>query len=828
MFRHPLLLALLDKERRHFLYSHSAPLLLLIFLATLQFYFFWMAAWFSRNVADMRPMFEIFPLLFIFLCSAMTMKSWSEEKRLGTLDFLSTLPAPLPVLMAGKFFAQLQWVAIALLLTVPLPISLHFSVMPLDWGPIVGGYVASLLLASAYLAIGHFASARTDNPMTALFTSVSIGALLYLIGSPTITSVFSVEVASGMRALAVGERFSSIARGVMDIRDIIYYASLTLFFLILTWDRLRRDRWAAPLSLCRSANATKPMTHRAHRVMVALMIANVLLIHSWLSPWGQAARIDLTADRRFSFSPYSKNILQELESPLLIRAYFSHKTHPLIAPLQSELIDRLTELARLQPRQVVLERFDPTQTPEWEEEAHSRYRISPLPFRFNDRYEASVVSAYFHLVIQTGEYHRVLSVRELLDFKTNADGRVEVLLRNPEYELIRTIREVTDRQLGNRHKIALLVPPTPTGDPTWVDANASGLLQFSALEQALSEAHDLETITYTGALLEDTSAFNAVVIAAPRQLSPESAEALQEFHRRGGHIVLLTSPFQPVLTETSLGIQVIESALEPWLASLGMRLEKSMVLDPINVPFPTMTTRQLDNGYSVPEMLLAPYPYFINLLTTPVASPNRLPETLMEGLSALIVPWAVPINIAPIEGYRATTLLESSENSWLSAEVDVVPQLDGAGNSDFKPHDKRGRYPLAVSLEPTEVNTLRGKIVVIGANAFASDGVQNLISLSEGQLNRQALQWMQNLTDSLLGDNGLHSIRARHVLGKTLPPLLPEQKRWIEWGNEGLALLSIVALLIGGRWRYHRRQRRWQNAFADVAESPPTHSKPSS
>ena len=133
------------KELRLFFAAPVGYLFLAAFLASTLFVFFWGEAWFARNIADVRPMFEWMPILLIFLSAALTMRLWSEERRTGTLEFVATLPVDSWSFVLGKFVACWVLLAIALLLTLPLPVSAAF-IADLDWGPIVAGYVAALLL----------------------------------------------------------------------------------------------------------------------------------------------------------------------------------------------------------------------------------------------------------------------------------------------------------------------------------------------------------------------------------------------------------------------------------------------------------------------------------------------------------------------------------------------------------------------------------------------------------------------------------------------------------------------------------------------------------
>ena len=181
------------------------------------------------------------PILLIFLVSAVSMRAWSEESRSGTLELLLTLPLRSAELVLGKYFAGLSLVAVSLLLTTPIPLTIS-QLGPLDFGPVFGGYIASLLLASAYLSIGLFVSALTENQIVALMVSLLVCGALYFIGSETLLSFVGQDTGERLAMLGTGPRFESIERGVLDFRDLFYLLSLTIFFLYLNTIAIERKR----------------------------------------------------------------------------------------------------------------------------------------------------------------------------------------------------------------------------------------------------------------------------------------------------------------------------------------------------------------------------------------------------------------------------------------------------------------------------------------------------------------------------------------------------------------------------------------------------------
>ena len=209
------------KELSTFFSSPAAFVFFGSFLAVTLFIFFWVETFFARNIADVRPLFEWMPILMIFLVASLTMKMWSEEKRMGTLEMLLTSPVNPLHLILGKFSACLVLVGLALLLTLSVPLTVSV-IGGLDWGPVFAGYMATLFLAAAYTAIGLYVSSKSDNQIVSLIATVVVCGLLYLIGSDALTSLFGNRAGEILKLAGSGSRFQSITRGVIDLRDLYY------------------------------------------------------------------------------------------------------------------------------------------------------------------------------------------------------------------------------------------------------------------------------------------------------------------------------------------------------------------------------------------------------------------------------------------------------------------------------------------------------------------------------------------------------------------------------------------------------------------------------
>jgi ABC-2 type transport system permease protein len=229
------------RELNAYFHSPIAYVFLLAFAGAALFTFFNLQGFFTRGIADLRGLFNTFPLLLLLLVPALTMRLWSEEEKQGTLEVLLTLPATHTELVLGKFLASWALLGLGLTLTFGLPLTVSF-LAPVDWGPVLGGYIGALLLGAAYLAVGQFLSATTENQLLAFLLTAVACLALFGIGSDAFASLFSDRIAAVLRSLGTGSRFASIARGVVDLRDVVYYLALTGFFLYLCVQSLHAKR----------------------------------------------------------------------------------------------------------------------------------------------------------------------------------------------------------------------------------------------------------------------------------------------------------------------------------------------------------------------------------------------------------------------------------------------------------------------------------------------------------------------------------------------------------------------------------------------------------
>jgi ABC-2 type transport system permease protein len=231
------------KEFRSYFQSPIAYIFITAFLVLTHFFFF--RSFFVVNQATMREFFSLIPVVFLFFVPALTMRLWAEERKLGTTELLLTFPVEDWEAVLGKFAAAMGFLAVALGCTLPLTLTVILLGRP-DGGAIVGGYLGALLLGGTYMAVGLWLSSLTSNQIVAFILALFGCFALFMIGEPIVLS--AIPQALGLRSfcayLSVGYHFDSMGRGVVDLRDLLYYVSVIAFFLFLNVRSIESRKWS--------------------------------------------------------------------------------------------------------------------------------------------------------------------------------------------------------------------------------------------------------------------------------------------------------------------------------------------------------------------------------------------------------------------------------------------------------------------------------------------------------------------------------------------------------------------------------------------------------
>jgi ABC-2 type transport system permease protein len=228
---------IMRRELAGYFATPLAYVFILIFLLLANGFTFQLGGFFERGQADLQPFFYWHPWLYLFLIPAVSMRLWAEERKSGSIELLMTQPVTLWEAVLGKYLAAWIFAGLALALTFPLWITVNYLGNP-DNGAIVAAYIGSLLLAGGYLAIGSCMSAVTNNQVIAFILAVVTCFVVLLAGFPLVLDWFRdwtpQWLLDAIASLSFLTHFDSIKKGVIDVRDLLYFVMLSTFFLLAT------------------------------------------------------------------------------------------------------------------------------------------------------------------------------------------------------------------------------------------------------------------------------------------------------------------------------------------------------------------------------------------------------------------------------------------------------------------------------------------------------------------------------------------------------------------------------------------------------------------
>ncbi len=228
---------IMRRELASYFATPLAYVFILIFLVLASLFTFYIGGFYERGQADMDSFFGFQPWLYLFLIPALSMRLWAEERKSGSIELLMTQPVLLWDAVLGKFLAAWAFTALALALTFPLWLTVNYLGKP-DNGAILAAYLGSALLAGGFLAIGSCMSALTRNQVIAFILGVAACFAFLLAGFPMVLDLFRswapLALVDAIASLSFLTHFESIAKGVIDVRDLLYFAMLIGFFLLAT------------------------------------------------------------------------------------------------------------------------------------------------------------------------------------------------------------------------------------------------------------------------------------------------------------------------------------------------------------------------------------------------------------------------------------------------------------------------------------------------------------------------------------------------------------------------------------------------------------------
>lgn len=684
------------REFRSFFDQATAYILLVVFLVANFFFFF--RTVFVTAEATLRPMFELMPWLLLFFVPAVTMRTLAEERSRGTLELVLSQPVTGLEFLLGKFFGVMGFMAVALAGTFGAAIGLRLGGAPY-FGVMVAQYVGAVLLTSTLVAIGLWASSLTRNQITAfivalatIFVLMAITLNVVLIGLPPV-------LAAAATRLGLLTHFAAITRGVLDLRDIVYFLSFTAAFLGLAYMMIERGRLNLKGSTWR--------TLRLGTVGILLICVAVNLLGRHIR-----GRLDLTPGKAYTLSSTTRQVLGDLQDVVTLKFFASRELPPQVELVKRDVEDLLGDYEAAAGDNLQLLRYTPSAAdPDAQAEAE-RMGIPAIQFNVLGQEEFQVRQGYLGLAIQYADQSaNVPFIRQTDDL---------------EYRLTSAILALTDPA---RVTVGFL-----TGHG---EAGISGAA--STFAETLGQNYRVVPVDLSGGDAPVPDSVRVLIVQGPvSPLSEEEGDLLRDFLARGGNMFLMVQPLTIDETQAFPNAQP-HPVLDSLLAEYGVAVPEGMVIDHRSSGRVTLSS---GSGVSY----VVPYPLW------PIVVPASA-NAIVEGLSGVLLPWASPLDLSAADTSTVTPLLATTEfGQHLTGPHPLNPQFDWSSvAADLRPQ------PMAAAILPRSVGggetVAGGRLVLVGDADLAS----NRFVGGEGS----NILFLTNAVDWLAQDESLIRIRSK-------------------------------------------------------------------
>ncbi|BBB31807.1 antibiotic transport system permease protein [Thermotomaculum hydrothermale] len=381
------------REFKNYFVSPVAYIVIGVFLVVVGWFFF--STFFIYNQASLRKLFDLFPYVLAFIIPAITMRLFAEEKAQGTIETLKTLPFNDFEIVFGKFLGAFFFSIVMLLPTLSYVIFVS-RIGDLDGGAVFGGYLGSILLVTSFIAIGIFASSITKNQVVSFIIATLISNFLVLLKAFLV--VLPESLVTFFRVLSVSYHFDNFAKGIVDSRDIVYFLSLVVIFIVATIEVLREKDVKKEKKILASSTA---------RIALYLVLLIVLNIAENAS---STFRFDLTQNKIYSLSKVSKDSVKQLVEPMTVKVFFSKNLPAPYNGIEQYLKDLLEEYSiyggdkfNYQFYDLSSKEGEVTEKLKQNEELAQNYGISPVQIQVVEHDEVKFQKAYMGLVIICGD-----------------------------------------------------------------------------------------------------------------------------------------------------------------------------------------------------------------------------------------------------------------------------------------------------------------------------------------------------------------------------------------------------------------------------------------
>jgi len=588
--------AIAKKELKSYLDQPTGYILLIIFLALSAFFFFRIA--FASGEASLRPLFDLLPWIMLFFIPAVTMRAFAAEKKDGTIETVLTHPVTEVALILGKLLGNFLFILLATAFTIFFAIGLSFGGR-LDLGVIVAQYFGLILFSLALTAIGLFASTLTKSQTVAFIIALLIAFVLIVSGLELVTMAVPFPLDYLFREISLLNHFDALARGVIDLRDVVYFLTVSFVFLALARFIIKRQKYSL------SSQIYKDLTLQTAIFLVAGFV--VVLTASVFS-----GRLDLTAGHLYSLAPATVKTLQTLDKPLKLTLYASSEIPAEYRLTLRDVKDLLADYRFYGGQKVKLIFKNPDT--QGEQQQAQMAGVTPVQFNVMRQDEFQVKQGYFGLVIEYGKKKEVIPFIDSFS--------------DLEYRLTSAIKKLSR---SKKRTVVLLTGEGP-------EKHISKVQKFlTELEKEYSVAQSLAEVK-----LEPSLTAAVILVGTDIRLNKDEILSLRRYLEKGGSVFALVDGVK-VDPQVSTLASENEKRWQELLKPYGVSVQPTLIYD-------LKANETIALGQGANQYIL-PYPFWLKAL--PASG-----HPVLRNLRDVTLGWASPLKISPKTKY--TSLLVTS------------------------------------------------------------------------------------------------------------------------------------------------------------------------
>ena len=738
-----------EREIQNFFDHPTAYILMLAFLGLSLFLA--LRSIYALSLASLRPLFDLLPWLFAVFIPALTMRSVAEEKRTGTIEWLSSYPLGELEILMGKLIGNWFFVILSLAGTLPMAIGV-FLLSDADPGIMLAQYIGASLLAMQGVAIGLWASTATKNQVTAFILATSVSFALVFIGTPVVLYGLTPFLGTALSRLSVMGHFENVARGVIDLRDIVYFLSTAGLFVAMAVGLLVKQR----LSEQRES-------YKRLRAGIAILLGLVVVTN--LLGGNIRGRVDLTRESLYTLSPGSEETLDNLSDLVTLKLFISDELPSELEPTLRDVRDLISDMSRAGGDNLVVENLNPGDDLDVAVEARS-FGIIENEFNVLRDDEFEVRRGWFGLALLYADQQEVIPfISGTADLEFRIASAISVM--------------TTDK----RPSVAFL-----TG------LGALGESELPSLGRALMERYEITSLDLSqeGDLGLNPENMDLVVLAGPKEpVSEQKVNEIENFISQGGGALILVDKHQISLETPTTNL--VTTGLEEFLQKQGIGVDEGLVMDYGSNSNISMGPQGLFN-------VVRPYPLW------PIGLKGSLHATTRD-LNGLSAGWATAITIADS--------VKNIERLWITTEAGGIQPPNSLIMPDalLQPDpDGFQTVTLAVAIGGGEAESAtndvqEGRIIVVGDVDFLEE--------SFIQVSPDNLIFAENAIDWLAQDEALIAIRSKTRTPPPIIFTSDFQKASLRWGNLiGVPLLIVIYGVMKVTGRRRRAEVRWGDYIA--------------